>query len=59
MTNQTHKPKTSGKTKQAINWIPMPCMNCHKVKKMPEYSIYCLECQGRNIDGTQTGRKLI
>ena len=31
--------------KKYINFIPMPCVNCHKVSKMPEYSLYCLDCR--------------
>lgn len=30
---------------QLINWIPLPCMNCNKVTKLPEHSLYCFECR--------------
>lgn len=30
--------------KKYINWIPMPCVKCNKVTKVPEHSLYCREC---------------
>lgn len=26
--------------------VPMPCMKCHKVTKVPENSLYCADCSG-------------
>ena len=29
---------------KTLKLVPMPCANCGKVTKIPEYAIYCLDC---------------
>ena len=42
--SNTIKPSQDKTVEKTINWIPMPCVNCHKVTKVPEHSLYCMEC---------------
>ena len=46
----TIKPSQDKTVEKTINWIPMPCVKCHKVTKVPEHSLYCMECNSDPVE---------